>query len=84
MFLPMFFVQSVTSLGVFRFLVGISDAALLPITQTVMTLATPKESISRIFSYNQSAQAIGSVIGPMLAARSSWGFGLSIRLFDDN
>ncbi|GAW98083.1 MFS transporter [Secundilactobacillus mixtipabuli] len=68
MFLPMFFVQSVTSLGVFRFLVGISDAALLPITQTVMTLATPKESISRIFSYNQSAQAIGSVIGPMLAA----------------
>lgn len=68
MFLPMFFVQSVTSLGIFRFLVGISDAALLPITQTVMTLATPKESISRIFSYNQSAQAIGSVIGPMLAA----------------
>lgn len=68
MFLPMFFVQSVASLGVFRFLVGISDAALLPITQTVMTLATPKESISRIFSYNQSAQAIGSVIGPMLAA----------------
>lgn len=68
MFLPMFFVQTVVSLGVFRFLVGISDAALLPITQTVMTLATPKESISRIFSYNQSAQAIGSVIGPMLAS----------------
>lgn len=68
MFLPMFFVQSVVSLGVFRFLVGISDAALLPITQTVMTLATPKESVSRIFSYNQSAQAIGSVVGPMLAS----------------
>lgn len=68
MFLPMFFVTSVISLGVFRFLVGISDAALLPITQTVMTLATPQESISRIFSYNQSAQAIGSVIGPMLAS----------------
>ncbi|MCH5461547.1 multidrug efflux MFS transporter [Lactobacillus sp. LC28-10] len=68
MFLPMFFVQTVVSLGIFRFLVGISDAALLPITQTVMTLATPKESISRIFSYNQSAQAIGSVIGPMLAS----------------
>ncbi len=41
---------------------GISDAALLPITQTVMTLATIP------VSYNQSAQAIGSVIGPMLAA----------------
>lgn len=33
-----------------------------------MTLATPQESISRIFSYNQSAQAIGSVVGPMLAS----------------
>lgn len=68
MFLPMFFVTTVVALGVFRFLVGISDAALLPITQTVMTLATPAEAISRIFSYNQSAQAIGSVVGPMLAS----------------
>ncbi|MTV83263.1 MFS transporter [Secundilactobacillus folii] len=68
MFVPMFFVTSVVMLGVFRFLVGISDAALLPITQAVMTLATPQESISRIFSYNQSAQAIGSVVGPMLAS----------------
>jgi DHA1 family multidrug resistance protein-like MFS transporter len=68
MFVPMFFVTTVIALGVFRFLVGISDAALLPITQTVMTLATPSEAISRIFSYNQSAQAIGSVVGPMLAS----------------
>ncbi|GEK29446.1 MFS transporter [Furfurilactobacillus siliginis] len=68
MFIPMFFVTTVVMLGVFRFLVGISDAALLPVTQTVMTLNTPEDAISRIFSYNQSAQAIGSVIGPMLAA----------------
>ncbi len=68
MFVPMFFCYQRGCLGVFRFLVGISDAALLPITQTVMTLATPQESISRIFSYNQSAQAIGSVVGPMLAS----------------
>lgn len=68
MFVPMFFVTTVVMLGVFRFLVGISDAALLPVTQTVMTLNTPDDAISRIFSYNQSAQAIGSVIGPMLAA----------------
>jgi DHA1 family multidrug resistance protein-like MFS transporter len=67
-FLPMFFAQTVLFLGVFRFLVGISDAALLPVTQTVMTLNTPKESISRIFSYNQSFQAIGSVVGPLIAS----------------
>lgn len=67
-FLPMFFVTTVMMLGILRFLVGISDAALLPVTQTVMTLNTPQEAVSRIFSYNQSAQAIGSVIGPMLAS----------------
>ncbi|GKT04136.1 MFS transporter [Furfurilactobacillus entadae] len=71
MFVPMFFVTSVVMLGVWRFLVGISDAALLPVTQTVMTLNTPDEAVSRIFSYNQSSQAIGSVVGPMLASAVS-------------
>ena len=67
-FFPMFFVRTVLMLGILRFLVGISDAALLPVTQTVMTLNTPDNAISRIFSYNQSSQAIGSVVGPMLAS----------------
>jgi len=67
-FFPMFFVTTVIQLGILRFLVGISDAALLPVTQTVMTLNTPSEVVSRIFSYNQSFQAIGSVIGPLLAS----------------
>ncbi|GAK47515.1 major facilitator superfamily transporter [Secundilactobacillus oryzae JCM 18671] len=67
-FFPMFFVASVIQLGILRFLVGISDAALLPVTQTVMTLNTPNDVVSRIFSYNQSFQAIGSVIGPLLAS----------------
>ncbi|WP_137597867.1 MFS transporter [Paucilactobacillus kaifaensis] len=67
-FLPMFFTTTIVVLGILRFLVGIADAALLPITQSVMTRNTPSESISRIFSYNQSFQAIGSVIGPMLAS----------------
>ncbi|KRM10170.1 major facilitator superfamily protein [Paucilactobacillus suebicus DSM 5007 = KCTC 3549] len=67
-FLPMFFTTTVIMLCGLRFVVGIADAALLPVTQTVMTLDTPTEAISRIFSYNQSFQAIGSVIGPMLAS----------------
>ncbi|CUS26551.1 Multidrug resistance protein MdtG [Paucilactobacillus oligofermentans DSM 15707 = LMG 22743] len=67
-FLPTFFVSTVFMLGVFRFMIGIADAALLPVTQTVMSVNTPQESISRIFSYNQSFQAIGSVLGPMLAS----------------
>lgn len=67
-FLPMFLTTTIIMLGILRFLVGIADAALLPITQSVMTRNTPNEAISRIFSYNQSFQAIGSVIGPMLAS----------------
>lgn len=67
-FFPMFFTTTIVMLGVLRFIVGIADAALLPVTQTVMTVNTPHESISRIFSYNQSFQALGSVIGPILAS----------------
>ncbi|WP_461240200.1 MFS transporter [Paucilactobacillus sp. N302-9] len=67
-FFPMFFTTMVVQLGILRFIVGIADAALLPVTQSVMTINTPTTSISRIFSYNQSFQAIGSVIGPMLAS----------------
>ncbi|WP_268912336.1 MFS transporter [Lentilactobacillus sp. SPB1-3] len=67
-FFPMFFVTSVGFLGVLRFLIGIADAALLPVVQTVLTLESPTDSVSRIFSYYQSAQAFGCVVGPMLAA----------------
>ncbi len=68
LFFPMYFVQTVVVLGILRFFVGIADAALMPVTQTVMSLNTPANAVSRIFSYNQSFQAIGSVIGPMLAS----------------
>lgn len=67
-FSPMFFTTTVFMLAILRFFVGIADAALLPVTQAVMTRDTPPEAISRIFSYNQSFQAIGSVVGPMLAS----------------
>lgn len=67
-YFPMFFTAGVVMLGILRFLIGIANAALLPITQTVMTLEAPARSVSRIFSYNQSFQAMGAVVGPMLAS----------------
>ncbi|MCP9368654.1 MFS transporter [Lentilactobacillus kefiri] len=67
-YFPMFFVTTVLMLGILRFMIGLANAALLPITQTVMTLEAPSRSVSRIFSYNQSFQAMGAVIGPMLAS----------------
>ncbi len=68
MFFPMFLTTSVVVLGILRFIIGIADAALMPVTQTVTMLNTPPDAISRIFSYNQSAQAMGSVVGPLLAS----------------
>lgn len=67
-FIPMSFVTNIWQLGVLRALLGISDAALLPAIQSLMTYYVPKSGFGRIFSYNQSFQAMGSVGGPMMGA----------------
>ncbi|WEV54000.1 MFS transporter [Leuconostocaceae bacterium ESL0723] len=65
-FVPTAFITSVIMLVVLRFIVGISDATLLPAIQTLLSKNSPENMVSRVFSYNQSFQAIGSVIGPFL------------------
>ncbi len=66
MFIPTSFVTSVLQLGILRFMVGISDASMLPAVQTMLAKTTPQEITSRVFAYNQSFQAIGAVAGPLL------------------
>ena len=75
-FLPMAFVTNVWQLAALRLFVGVSDAALLPSVNAILMKNSPKEITSRIFSYNQSAQSIGSMIGPMTGSTISgyWGF----------
>lgn len=60
--------RNIYTLGICRFLIGISDAALLPLSQTILMQNSSNEIVSRIFSYMQSCQAIGSIIGPMLGS----------------
>ena len=62
---PMAFVTNVWQLVVLRFLFGIANGALLPGIQALLSRNTPREATSRIFSYQQSSQAMGSVIGPL-------------------
>ncbi|TPR19483.1 MFS transporter [Apilactobacillus timberlakei] len=62
------FVQNIWQLGVTRFLIGISDAALLPTVQAMLAKYSPKERISQVFSWNQSFQAAGNVSGPMIGS----------------
>lgn len=71
------FVHSIVGLMILRFLTGISDAALIPSIQTMLTKETPQAETSLIFSYNQSFQSIGSVMGPLAG-------GVLASLFDYN
>lgn len=74
-YIPMAFVQNVWQLAFLRFLVGISDACLLPAVQTLITKYSPSNAAGRIFSYNQSFQATGNVIGPVIGSTVSTVFG---------
>ena len=67
-FLPMAFVTQVWQIIALRMVLGVGDAALLPGVQAMLTRNTPKEATSRIFAYNQSAQASGMVAGPLVGA----------------
>ncbi|HFI0450985.1 TPA: multidrug efflux MFS transporter [Streptococcus suis] len=62
------FAQNPFQLGILRFLYGFGTGALLPSVNSLLTKLTPKEGISRIFSYNQIFNNMGSVIGPMLGS----------------
>lgn len=76
-FIPMSFVHSIWQFLFLRFLVGISDACLLPAVQSLLTKYTPKKLAGRMFSYNQSFQAAGNVLGPMIGSSISSTFGYS-------
>lgn len=67
-FIPMFFVTSPLQLGILRFILGLSSAAMLPAVQTILTVDVPSEAFGRIFSYNQSFQATGGVVGPLIGS----------------
>lgn len=67
-FIPTAFVTNIWQLGILRFLIGISNATMIPQVQTLLTKNTPPEITGRIFSWNQSFQSFGNVIGPMIGA----------------
>lgn len=71
LFIPMTFIANAWSLAFWRFLLGIVSAGLLPAAQTVLTLNVPPEAFGRVFSYNQSFQAVGAVLGSLLGSSIS-------------
>ena len=73
---PTAFVSSIFMLMFLRFMIGISDATMLPQINSLLTKSVPSEMTSRIFAYNQSFASIGNVIGPMVGAfvANIWGY----------
>ncbi len=71
LFIPMAMTNSPWLLAFLRFLLGIASAGMMPAAQTVLTLNVPQESFGRIFSYNQSFQAIGAVLGSLMGSTIS-------------
>ncbi|WP_125767196.1 MFS transporter [Lapidilactobacillus wuchangensis] len=65
-YIPQGLIPSVVVLGILRFLVGVSDGALFPTIQTLLTKNSPVSATSAIFSWNQSFQALGNMFGALL------------------
>lgn len=77
MYFPQGFVTSVWLLGILRFMIGISDGALFPAVQTMLTKNSPQSLTGTVFSWNQSFQALGSMLGSLLG-------GLVANIFNYN
>ncbi|CAM3248241.1 multidrug efflux MFS transporter [Vagococcus fessus] len=73
--IPMAFVTTPFQLGVLRFLMGFSTGALMPSINSIISKISPKEGVSRIFSYNQMAQNFGQVFGPLVGSTIASSFG---------
>lgn len=68
LFIPMALTHSPAWLAGWRFILGLASAGLMPAAQTILTLDVPHEAFGRIFSYNQSFQAAGSVLGSLMGS----------------
>lgn len=76
-YIPQAYVFNIWQLAGLRFLVGISDAALIPQVQTLLAKYSPQKYSGSIFSYNQALQFLGNIVGPMLGSVVSGMFGYS-------
>ncbi|MBR3063263.1 MAG: multidrug efflux MFS transporter [Exiguobacterium sp.] len=75
--IPQAFVTSTTQLILLRFGIGFATAALMPSVQSLLRQHTPVSATGRIFSYNQSAQFMGNLLGPLFGSQIVAHFGFS-------
>ena len=71
LFCVMAVVQTPFQLGFLRFLLGFTDAALMPAVQTLLVKYSSDRVTGRIFGYNQSFMYMGNVVGPLIGSSVS-------------
>ncbi len=64
--IPQAFVASGLGMGGFRLAAGLAIAAVTPGIAALITIVVPREQRGRAFGLNQSAFAVGNMLGPLL------------------
>lgn len=80
-FIPQAFVQNPWQLMGLRFILGIATAGMLPAVNTLIKKSVPDIVSGRIFGYNQSAQYLGSIAGPLLGGQMAAYYGIHYVFF---
>ncbi|MCL6627327.1 multidrug efflux MFS transporter [Alicyclobacillus shizuokensis] len=80
-FVPQAFVQNAWELLVLRFVLGLFMAGLLPSVNSLVRRLVPDDIAGRMFGYNQSAQYLGNLCGPLLGGQLAAAFGISDVFF---
>lgn len=71
------FANNVTQLIILRFLLGFGLGGLLPAINTYLKKIIPNELTGQAYGFNQTAQYIGNVIGPLWGGQVASRFGIS-------
>ncbi|MHB1654420.1 MAG: multidrug efflux MFS transporter [Desulfitobacteriaceae bacterium] len=81
LFIPQAFVQNPWQLMGLRFLLGIAVAGLLPAINSLVNRSVPASVSGRVFGYNQSAQYLGNIAGPVLGGQMAAHLGIHYVFF---
>lgn len=80
-FIPQAYVQNPWQLMGLRFLLGIANAGLLPSISSLLKRSVPAAVSGRVFGYNQSAQYLGNIAGPLLGGQMAAYLGIHYVFF---
>ena len=80
-YLPQGAAVGLWTLGIFRALNGVGDAAIFPSVQTLLAKGTSANNTGMAFSLNQGAQAMGSCIGALLGGVLANSFGYRVTFY---